>query len=533
MVVEKVLPPTAAPGEGAAPGAGRGRLVLAALAAITILGAALRVLVARQSIFADELSTFWISARHGLGEVLNLLYSHGRIHHAEITPPVSFLASWLSTRPGDSPELLRLPALVAGTATIPLVHLIGRRTVGRGAGLVAGSLVALSPFMIYYSAEARAYGLMMFLLAASTLSMLLALDTGRNRYWVLYAVCAAAAFCTHYTSAFILAVQLLWLLWAEPRARRAGLLASLGAAVLVLPWLPGLIADLRSPTVKILSALSPFTGGAVRVDIEHWALGYPYTVAGGLRELPGIPALALLAAAGLLVAGGLILRGSRRGLGAPDRRLVLLGALLLATPVGEIVISATGNHIIGVRDLAASWPFLALTAAGLLAAAPRGPALAAALLAVVAFALGAAKMLESRFARPDYQAAAAYVAAHAGPRDVVLDGTGGLSPGPLTGFDVAFARRLRVIRALAPAERDHPFTVFDPVIPIQTAFSRAIASASGARIYVVSAQVPVPPGTPTLTPGRLPGGYVRVGQASFAGFQRTLVTVYGHAARGR
>src|SRR5207302_2677690 len=104
-----------------------------------------------------------------------LLYSTGRIHHAEITPPLSFLASWLSTRAGTSPELLRLPALIAGTATIPLVYLLGLRTVGRRAALLAAPLTALSPLMIYYSAEARAYGLMMFFLLGATLSLLLAL----------------------------------------------------------------------------------------------------------------------------------------------------------------------------------------------------------------------------------------------------------------------------------------------------------------------------------------------------------------------
>src|SRR6267154_3413805 len=126
------------------------------VAALTVGGAVLRVIVARQSVFADELSTYWISATHGLGGVLSLLYSTGRIHHAEITPPLSFLASWLTTRLGKSPELLRLPALIAGTATIPLIYLLGLRTLPRRAALLSTALTALSPFMIYYSAEARA-----------------------------------------------------------------------------------------------------------------------------------------------------------------------------------------------------------------------------------------------------------------------------------------------------------------------------------------------------------------------------------------
>jgi Dolichyl-phosphate-mannose-protein mannosyltransferase len=535
MAVQNVASPGAgsAGGTGATARAATRRPSTAALAVIglTVAGAIVRVIVARQSVFADELSTYWISATHSLGGVLSLLYSTGRIHHAEITPPLSFLASWLSTRLGSTPELLRLPALLAGTATIPLVYLLGLRTVGRRAALLAGALTALSPFMIYYSAEARAYGLLMFFVTLSTLSMLLALDTGRRGWWVLYAACSAAAFYTHYTCLFVLAVQLAWLLWTQPSARRPALIASAAAVLLVLPWIPGLIQDLRSPTVKILSALSAFTPNAIRVDIQHWALGYPYTVAGGLRELPGTPALVLLAIAALLAVGGAAWRArtERRRLPRPGSRIVLVVAALLATPVGEVIASALGNHIIGVRDLAASWPYLALTASAVVAAAGPAVGIAAALLAVVAFALGAAKMLEPRFSRPNFQGPADYIAAHARPGDVAIDGTGALSPGPTTPLDVTLHRRMPVVRALAPAENKYPFNFLTPSVPIATAFARAVAAARGGRIFVVSVRLAAAPTGPTLTPPAVPGGYARCSQRRYEGFVLTLVTVYSTA----
>ncbi|HEY2160586.1 MAG TPA: glycosyltransferase family 39 protein [Solirubrobacteraceae bacterium] len=515
-------------GAGARPVDGRATAIALAVAALTVAGAVVRVIVAHQSVFADELSTYWISATHGLGGVLSLLYSTGHIHHAEITPPLSFLASWLSTRIGKTPELLRLPAIIAGTATIPLMYLLGARAVGRRVGLLASALTALSPFMIYYSAEARAYGLLMLLLVASTLVLLLALDTGRRRWWVLYALCSAAAFYTHYTSLFVLAVQLAWVLWTAPQARRPALLANAGAALLVVPWIPGLIEDLRSPTVKILSALSAFTPNAVRVDIQHWALGYPYTVAGGLRDLPGVPALVLIAAAAVLAIGGIAWRAAHDAwrVPRPSARIVLLVALMLATPVGEILASAFGNHIIGVRDLAGSWPYLALSASALAVAA--GPVLgtAAAVLAVGAFGLAAGKMLESRFARPNFQAAAGYVDAKARSGDVVIDGTGALSPGPLTPLDVTLHRRLPVVRAVGPVESTHPFTFTDPIVPIPVALDRAVAAARGGRIFVVSVRLAARPTGPTLTPPTLPGGYVLRSQKVYPGFVLTLVSVY-------
>src|SRR5439155_1296281 len=148
---------------------------------------------------------------------------------------------------------------------IPLVYLLGLRTVGRAAALVAAALTAMSPFMIFYSTEARGYEVMVVLVMLSTLALLAALESGRARWWVAYAACSCAAVYTHYTSGFALAAQLLWVLWAHPEARRAALLANLGAVVGFLPWLPGLIADFNSPTTKILAAAGPFNLHTVRV----------------------------------------------------------------------------------------------------------------------------------------------------------------------------------------------------------------------------------------------------------------------------
>lgn len=499
--------------------------------ALTVAGAVLRILIARQSVFADELSTYWISVRHSLGGVLSLLYSTGRIHHAEITPPLSFLTSWLTTRIGSSPELLRLPELLAGTATIPLVYLLGVRTVGRRPALLAAALTTLSPFMIYYSAEARAYGLLMFLVLCAVLSLLEALERGDRRYWVLYALFAAAAFYTHYTCTFVLAAALGWTLWAHPEARRTALLANLGAALLVVPWIPGLIADFQSPTLTILSALAKFTPHALRVDFEHWAIGYPYAQAPtlpsaptGLTDLPGRPALVVLAvgiAAGLL--GAAWAARSERRPPRPGRRTWLVILMLVATPLGEIAVSATGDHVIGVRDLAASWPFLALSAATLWSVARRPLRELVAALVLASSLIGAATMLNPAFYRPQYGAAAQYVSARLRPGDVVLDETGGLSPGPLTGFDVAFHGHATVVRALAPAERDHPWTLLDPKVPLSQGIRRAVADAHGRRVFVVGAQ---------LAHLRFPSPYRLVSLKRYAGIEFTQVGVFSAVGAG-
>ena len=135
--------------------------------------------------------------------------------------------------------MLRAPSYLAGVAAIPLVYLIGARTVGRCAAVVASAITALGPFMIYYSTEARGYELMVVLVMLSTLAMLVAIDDRRARWWVLYAASSCAAMYTHYTAVFFLGAQLRVALWAHPEARRAAVLANLGAVIGFLPGSPG------------------------------------------------------------------------------------------------------------------------------------------------------------------------------------------------------------------------------------------------------------------------------------------------------
>jgi hypothetical protein len=453
------------------------------VACLTAIGVALRLVVARQSLFGDEISTHWIVSTNDLWGVVSTVHTD-----AEITPPLFFVASWLTTRVDLSAELLRAPSLLAGAAAIPLVYVLGLRTVGRRAAVVATAFTALSPFMIFYSAEARGYELMIVLVLGSTLALLAAVDGGRRGWWVAYAACACAAVYTHYTSVFALAGQLLWVLWAHPGARRPALAASAGAAVAFLPWLSGLRGDLDSTTTDILSALQPFDLRWVRTSLTHWAIGYPYSGEGtGLRDLPGVPALILFGLALVVALAGAIAARVRERAAALrlDRRVALVVVLALSVPVGEAVASALGSNLFGTRNLAASWPAFALClAAFLLAAGPRlGPAAAA--LALGAFAIGAVKMLDDDFQRHDYEGVTASIERTAGPRDVVVDGAS-LSPAGLpTALELAFDRPQRIF----PLNRDEvtydPFRIVALAPPVREVVERAAAAAAGGRLFFV------------------------------------------------
>lgn len=462
------------------------RLLLAAVGGLTLLGFAIRLANFDQSLLGDELSTYWIINGHSLGDVLSSVRSND-----EITPPLYFVLGWLSLKIGSDPEWVRLPSLLAGTATIPLVYLLGARTLGRAAGLLAAAVFALSPFMIYYADEARSYALMIALLTASTVALLIALESGRARWWAAYAACSCGALLSHYTCVFPLAAQFLWVLWAHREATRPLLLANLGVLAGFAPWIPGFIADNNSPTTAILSALQPFNFGAVRFALENWAVGYPYV---NLETAPGHVA-GVLIAAGLLIAAVAgsarlwrRLRRSRMRLGTAVRRIpprvVLVALLALATPLGEAIYSVFGTNLLGARNLNASWPGLAVAIGGLITAAGIPLSIACGVLVLSGFAIAGAKTLDSDLARTDYEGAAQLIEDRWGPGDVVVDAAT-LTPVPLTGLDVYLSQTHPEFRPGLPVS-EHPFMVGDPVPPVGRVIDRAIAAARGRSIFLVT-----------------------------------------------
>jgi hypothetical protein len=504
------------------------------VAGLTVIAAGLRVATATRSLFGDELSTHWVVTEHGFFEVVSIVHANW-----EITPPLYFLLAWLTTWPDVSPVLLRLPSLVAGIAAVPLVYLLGKWTFGRTTGVVAAALTAFSPFMIFYSSEARAYELMIVLVVVSTLALLKAAEERRTRWWAAYAISSCAAMYSHYTAVFPLLCQFLWLLWAHPAARKPALQANLGAAMAFLPWFSGVRKDFSSPTTEVLSALTPFNLDSARISLQHWSVGHPFAYPRtALRELPGDVALVMLAAGVLIglfgVIGALLASRPCNGSFSSRPRAWLIVLLALSVPAGEAVASALGDNLFGTRNLAASWPAFAVALAALVTAAGRLRVLAVALV-VGAFAIGGAKMVDSSMKRPDFAAAAAFVETSAGAGDIVIDGAViAVTPGPLSPLDVELDGSAGVFRVGAPQQRRHPFRLADPILPTDEAVRRAVDSAENGRIFLVMldpettlGDAPLPAAVTDALPPRYRLRQVR----EYPGMVDVLVLVYGPGDR--
>lgn len=464
-------------------GARRGGPLLALLT-LCIVGLVFRLLLVGQSLLADELATFWDVSGRSFTDMLSTVHSD-----AEISPPLTFSLGWLGLEARPDPAMLRWASLVAGVATIPIVYGIGRRVSSQAVGLTAAGLTTFAPFMVFYSTEARGYAVAMCLVAASTLALLNAAEGGRKRWWLAYAIAVAASAYTHYTTVFVLAFQLIWVLWAHPRARRAAIVATGLATLTYVPWLTGLHADLISPTTQILSSLQPFTPEAIRSSLVHWSFAYPYAVVVPVRIVPGVPATIALAIAVSVAALAALIRGTRgEGLASVARRreVVLVVGLGLSVPVGAAVVTAVTTNLFSTRNLAASWPGLAVATALLLVSAGPRLRIATAGLAVAALALGAVHMLGDDLSRPQYDQVAFYINEHSRPGDVIIDETAIVSPGPLSTIDPYLHRRGPIFRSLQPQQSSHPFTVDDRRVPADEAARKAVAAAHGRRIFLAT-----------------------------------------------
>ncbi|OJU95112.1 MAG: hypothetical protein BGO23_10535 [Solirubrobacterales bacterium 67-14] len=467
------------------------RVVWAAVGLITLIGLGLRIHRYSQGLFGDELSTLWVVRGNGLSKVLSTVHSD-----AEITPPLYFVLAWLSVKLGSAPELVRLPALIAGVAVIPSIFALGRRLIGTQAGLLTAAIVALSPFLINGSGEGRGYSTMILALVLAAFCLLRAGDGKGKLWWFGWGLFSCLAIYSHYTAVFVVAAMFAWSLWAQPAGRRWLLAAALLAALAYLPWLSGYLADSDSPTTQLVAILTEFDLKSIVTNPILLVFGSPY-MSPSVREVmtggPGpILALAgiLIAAAGALVSVVRSRREAVESVGSgenshPDRRdAVLVILLLLAVPVGEILYSAASSDIFGLRNLTAAWPGVALFIG--MVVAVNGPRLriATGLTVLLGFALMGIGTLDRDRAMPDYGPAASWAEREAGDDGVIVEETilqG--SPTPLTPLAVQLDPR-RPDFQLGLPQGPPPF--YFPNAPDEWELWRqALAKAKDSRLVLV------------------------------------------------
>jgi mannosyltransferase len=204
-----------------------------ALVGLTVAGAALRFsTLGTQSYWYDEAITVNL-VRRSLHEML------AAIPDSESTPPLYYVVAWGWSRLFGTGEVgLRSLSAVLGTATVPAAYVAARAFVSRRSSLVAAAFVAVSPLLVWYSQEARAYALLVLLGTLSLLFFRRAVDRRETKWLTWWAIMSTLAIATHYFAVFLIAAEAAWL------ALRCPARAELRRAVAVVVLLAAALAPL-------------------------------------------------------------------------------------------------------------------------------------------------------------------------------------------------------------------------------------------------------------------------------------------------
>ena len=197
----------------------------AIVAALIVVGAALRFYgLNRQGFWYDEANSDLL-VRHSLGEMLGLLPA------TESTPPLYYVLAWFWTRLFGTGEAgLRSLSALFGVVLIPVAYTLGKAAVTRRVGLVLAALVAFNPMLIWYSQEARSYALLTLLSAVALLALVWALRAPEPRAFALWALASSLALTTHYYAILVVAPMALWLLVQHGRRLGAQIAVAMVAA---------------------------------------------------------------------------------------------------------------------------------------------------------------------------------------------------------------------------------------------------------------------------------------------------------------
>jgi len=269
-----------------------------ALLGLVLLSFALRIYrLDGQSLWGDEGWSVYFAGQPSVASVLR------NAHDAGDVPPGYYLTlhAWIQAA-GQSEFALRYITLFCGVLAVPALFALGRRLGGTGTGVIAALLLALSPFHVYYSQDARMYAQTLFFTLLSTY-FFWRLFTENTRkasrpwqMWAGYVTSSTLAVYSHLFAGYIILAQaLLWLgdlLWRRRAAWRTALHCLSAQAVtflLFLPWLvyvwdrvPALSEEAGRVDIPLLAilrhCLSVFSAGVPIITSAPEEVAWPVLV---------------------------------------------------------------------------------------------------------------------------------------------------------------------------------------------------------------------------------------------------------------
>jgi len=176
---------------------------------LTILGLLLRFYnLGLNSLWLDEASTNTFA-------IMSIPDIWKATAGGEFNPPLFYWLEHLMLVFGNNEFALRFIPALLGVLTIPLIFFAGKEFMDRNVGIIAAAAFAFSPFLIFYSQEARAYSMMLFFVAFSMVFYFKALKTNDLKNWALFGILSALAFWSHFYAFVIIASLIIYALYLQ------------------------------------------------------------------------------------------------------------------------------------------------------------------------------------------------------------------------------------------------------------------------------------------------------------------------------
>jgi uncharacterized membrane protein len=238
-------------------------------------------------------------------------------------PPLFFclMHHWMGYLQGSEHSLrwqVRSLSALFGTGAIAVMYILNRVAFSHRAGIWAAGLMAVSPFAVYLSQEARHYTLPMLVIAASLIPLVqicsAASDKRKLLPWLGWIGLSSLGFYIHYfcVLAFVAQVSTLGVIFLQQRRSIWGMAIATSAVILsIFPWLPVVLDHTQRPETDWLKFDS--TLGL------HWLEPIGRLLAGCIVSIIMLPveeqSLRVTVVSGLLMLGflGYLVRGLWQG----------------------------------------------------------------------------------------------------------------------------------------------------------------------------------------------------------------------------